>query len=60
MRQQRERAFADERSALEQLHERVRRKVSSVDVSRARALGRLADERAGRVQPGPRPLSRTA
>lgn len=49
LRQQREAAVTDVGADLEELRERARQKASSVDVSHARALKRLADERAGRV-----------
>lgn len=49
LRQQREAAVSDVGADLEELRERARQKASSVDASHARALKRLADERAGRV-----------
>ncbi|HET6354876.1 hypothetical protein [Streptomyces sp.] len=57
-----EEQFGDGQAAMEELRERVARRetVSSVDVSRARALKRLAEERAGRVSSAPRQLGRTA
>ncbi|WP_260868035.1 DUF721 domain-containing protein [Streptomyces sp. SAJ15] len=57
---QREEAFAEDQNALTQLNEHARRQASPADVSRAQALKRLADERAGRIPPGPKPLGRTA
>ena len=60
LRQQREAAVTDVRADLEDLRERARQKASSVDASHARALKRLADERAGRVDSTPQRLRHTA